>query len=69
MTYVREIANKWLDWNRLGPIVARYQAVIREDIRKDTRKLDTFEAFESGDELLKQFADQRREFIRTYKEK
>lgn len=69
MTYVREIANKWLDWNRLGPIVTRYQAVIREDIRKDTRKLDTFEAFESGDELLKQFADQRREFIRTYKEK
>jgi hypothetical protein len=68
MTYVREIANKWLDWNRLGPIVTRYQSLIRADIKMDTRKLDSFEAFEAGGESLKQFADQRREFIRTYKE-
>ena len=68
MTYVRDIANKWLDWNRLGPIVARYQALIRADIKMDTRKLDSFEAFEAGTESLKQFADQRREFIRNYKE-
>ena len=68
MTYVREIANKWLDWNRLGPIVARHQALIDADVKRDTRKLDTYEGFQAGTESLKQFADQRREFIRTYKE-
>jgi hypothetical protein len=68
MTYVRDIANKWLDWNRLGPIVARYQALIDADVKRDTRKLDTYEGFLAGTESLKQFADQRREFIRNYKE-
>jgi hypothetical protein len=68
MTYVRDIANKWLDWNRLGPIVSRYQALITADVKMDTRKLDTYEGFLAGTESLKQFASQRREFIRAYKE-
>jgi hypothetical protein len=61
--YIRQIATKWLDWNTLGPLAERYQALIAEDVRKDTRKLDTFEAFESGVSSLKTFAERRRAFL------
>lgn len=46
--YVREIAETWLDWNRLGPVVDHYQALIAEDVKKDTRKLDSTEEFLAG---------------------
>ena len=45
---IRDIAEKWLDWNRLGPIVASYRQIIAEDVKSDTRKLDTFDEFEEG---------------------
>jgi len=61
--YVRQIATKWLDWNTVGPLAQRYQALIADDVRKDTRKLDTFEAFESGVNTLKIFAERRRTFL------
>jgi hypothetical protein len=43
--YVREVADRWLDWNRLAPIVQSYQAVIAADIKLDTRKLFSTDAF------------------------
>ena len=43
--YVRDIAEKWLDWERLGPIANKYHDLIAEDVQADTRKLDTTEAF------------------------
>jgi hypothetical protein len=65
--YVREIADKWLDWRTLEPLVRRYQAVIADEVKADTRKLYTFEAFQSGvagnDQSLKSFADRRRAFL------
>jgi hypothetical protein len=61
--YVRQIASKWLDWNTLGPMADRYQALIADDVRKDTRKLSTAEAFESGLTGLKTFAERRRAFL------
>jgi hypothetical protein len=80
--YVREIAERWLDWERLGPVALRYQALIAEDVQVDTRKLDSFEAFQSGvagvevtgtsenpirgGGSLKSFADQRRAFLLKY---
>ena len=48
LRYVGDIADKWLDWQRLGPMVERYQALIRDDVARDTRKLDTIEAFTTG---------------------
>lgn len=41
----REIAAKWLDWSKLEPLVRKYQALIVDDVRKDTRKLDSTENF------------------------
>ena len=41
----REIAIKWLDWSRIEPLAKKYQALIAEDVKKDTRKLDSTENF------------------------
>lgn len=65
--YVREIADTWLDWRTLEPLVRRYQALIADDVKADTRKLYSFEAFQSGvagtDQSLKSFVDRRRAFL------
>ena len=77
--YVRDIAEKWLDWNKLGPIAQQYHSLIAADIKADTRKLDSFEDFERslasdtqgggfggpgrGAISLKNFADQRRAYL------
>src|SRR5262249_44952072 len=47
-SYVKDIATKWLDWNRLQPIVKRYQNLIAHEVEIDTRKLDSYEAFVTG---------------------
>jgi hypothetical protein len=46
--YVRDIAETWLDWDRLGPVVEQYAAVIAADVAADTRKLYPTEAFHAG---------------------
>ena len=65
--YVREIADKWLDWRTLEPLIKQYQAVIAADVKADTRKLYTTERFSSGvdrgDDSLKSFVDRRRAFL------
>ena len=65
--YVRDIADKWLDWRTLEPMVRRYQALIAESVKADTKKLYSFEAFQSnvatGDESLRGFVERRRAFL------
>lgn len=68
LTYVRDIATKWLDWDRLGPLAVKYQALISADVKADTRKLETFEAFESGLQALKTFVERRRAYLLNYKD-
>src|SRR5688500_15030198 len=46
--YVRDIAEKWLDWRTLGPIAQTYHALIADDVKLDTRKLYSFEDFRTG---------------------
>jgi len=67
MTYVRQVATRWLDWNTLGPLVQKYQALIAADVKADTRKLSTVEAFTSGVDMLKSFAERRRTLLLNYK--
>ena len=43
--YVREIAEKWLDWQKLGPLAQQYHALIAADVRADSHKLDAWDAF------------------------
>ena len=65
--YVREIAEKWLDWKKLGPQAKIYQDLIREEVSLDTRKLYSTEAFDSGleggEQSLRAFVDKRREYL------
>ena len=65
--YVKEIAEKWLDWKTLGPIVAAHRALIEKEVIRDTKKLTTNEAFANGIDgdvgSLKAFADGRRAFL------
>jgi len=42
---VRTIATEDLDWKNLGPVVARYRAVIEKELSADTRKLSTIAEF------------------------
>jgi hypothetical protein len=81
LSYVRDIAATWLDWEKIGPIAERYRRVIADDVKIDTRKLDSTEAFErglaGGDEeaeaapprrgmTLKRFAAERRAYLLRY---
>lgn len=60
---VRDVADKWLDWNRLGPIARTYHDLIAADVRIDTRKLYSNEGFDSGLGSLETFADARRAYL------
>jgi hypothetical protein len=46
--YVRDMAEKWLDWKNLGPVAEQYHALIAAEVKADTRKLDSNEAFEKS---------------------
>jgi len=81
LSYVRDIAAKWLDWNKLGPIAQQYHSLISAEVKADTRKLDSFGDFEKslasdsqggfrgpggGSISLKNFADERRAYLLNY---
>ena len=63
LSYVHEIAEKWLDWKTLGPTAQKYHDLIAEDVRVDTRKIYDTDGFEKGVESIKAFADARREYL------
>lgn len=63
LQYVREIATTWLDWAKLEPLVQQYHGLIADDVRQDTKRLESFEAFQDGVGRLKVFADRRRAFL------
>ena len=65
--YVRDIAQTWMDWKTLEPMATRFQALIGADVRTDTRKLDSFEAFQTGIAGLRDFVERRRAFLLAYK--
>ena len=80
---VRTLAEQWLDWKKLGPLATQYQALISDEVKADTRKLSSFEAFQKGVSedveqegfrgperalSLKNFAEQRRSFLLNHPE-
>jgi spore coat protein CotH len=68
--YVRDIATKWLDWNRIGPLAKNYQALIASEVEADTRRLDAFEEFpvdiEGTQRDLRGFIERRRLYLLSY---
>ena len=65
--YVRDIAEKWLDWKKLDPIVRARQALIADDVKVDGRKLYSTEAFSAdvrgSEDSLQRFIEKRRAFL------
>ncbi len=43
--YIRDIAENWLSWEKLGPEIQRIQALLKDDIAADRRKLYSTESF------------------------
>lgn len=76
--YVRDIAERWLDWKQIGPMAEQAHQTLTPYVKADTRKLDSTEHFLKnlvGDVQgeggfggratigLKAFCDQRREYL------
>lgn len=79
LAYIGDIADTWLDWDRLGPMVERYRQLIAKDVARDARKLDSTEAFTTGvygagngtppaATTIKGFADERRAALLAHPE-
>jgi hypothetical protein len=66
LAYCKQMAEQWLDWKTLGPIVTSAHTLIAADVKAETRKLDSFDAFEASVADLQRFADTRRALIATY---
>ena len=69
MSYVRDIATRWLDWKTVYPMLKSAHDLIGPEVRLDTRKLYDVEGFEAAmaasddDNPLKSFLDSRRAFL------
>lgn len=48
LALVREMADKWLDWERLGPIAKKHHDLIADAVKADTRKLSSTDDFEKN---------------------
>jgi hypothetical protein len=60
LTYVRDIAERHLDWSAVAPRVRQYQSLIAADVAADTRKLYSAAAFESDVASIQAFFTRRR---------
>ncbi|MEQ1758413.1 MAG: CotH kinase family protein [Vicinamibacterales bacterium] len=71
--YVRDIAETWLDWKTIGPVVQQYRELIAADVARDTRKLFSTEEFDRSTtdapattSTLRTFFEQRRAFLLSW---
>lgn len=72
LSYVRQIAEKPLDWQVMGPVIAQHRSLIEKDVETDTRQVGSFAAFQAatdpdstgdGAHGLRHFFEARRAFL------
>ncbi len=67
LAYVKDIAEKWLDWRVVAPLVDQYRGILADEMKVDARRLYTFEAFQAGvgpgPDTLRDFFERRRAFL------
>ena len=79
LAHVRTVMDEWLRWDVLKPIINDYQARIDAEVKRDSKKLYSYQDFQasasgSGSSSgrrtpsFKDFVDQRREHLSTYPE-
>ena len=76
--YVKQIAERSLDWQHIGPVAAKWHALIAEDVATDTKKLYSTASFErsldgsgighGGPMTIKEFVESRRAFLLNHPE-
>ena len=74
LRYVHDIAEKWLDWRTVQPLVREWQALIEPDVTVDTRKIYDTDAFyadvgygasagQAPESTLRGFLERRRAYL------
>lgn len=67
LRYVREIADKHMAWSVVEPKARRWQALLADAVKADTKKLYAFDRFErdlaEGEHSLKAFLEARRAYL------
>jgi hypothetical protein len=67
LQFVRTIAEQYLDWEYLGSRVAAARGLIADEVKADTRKLMSNDAFERAVDdshgSLREFSEKRRTFL------
>lgn len=48
LQHVRQIAQEWLDWQKLEPLVRQYEHLIDKAVEADTRKLSSYAEFKES---------------------
>lgn len=67
LAHVRTVADEWLDWEVLEPIIKKYQTLIDAEVQRDDKKLYSYQDFATKvPEDLKRFVTQRREYLRNH---
>jgi spore coat protein CotH len=64
LQHVHTLAEKSLDWNSLGPVVAEFRSLIEHEVEADTRKLSSFGDFQkaTADKPVRDSDDEPRRF-------
>lgn len=80
LAHVRTIADEWLDWDRLQPIIAEYQSLADAEVKADDKKLYGYEAFATSQTKdqggrggrvtpsFKRFVEERGEYLLNHPE-
>ena len=69
LAHVQTVADEWLDWEVLEPIIKEYQTLIDAEVQQDDKKLYGYEEFATGvPGDLERFVTQRREHLSNHPE-
>jgi hypothetical protein len=60
LTYIRDIAERQMDWSLLAPRAQQYQTLIADEVKADTRKLYSTSSFQSDVAEIQAFFTRRR---------
>lgn len=70
LQHLQTIATQYLNWEYMGPRVAAARELIRQEVKADTRKLMTFDAFLNATDdqkgTIRNFCTQRAEYLLKY---
>ena len=70
LQHLRTIATDYLNWDYMGPKVAAARQLIEKEVKADTRKLMTYDAFTTATDdkkgSIRNFCTQRAEYLLKY---